>query len=390
MRRFSEIIPKLYLVIFLWLSLGAQGFSQQTTNIESFLLRSESLNQERQIFVYTPWQYEKRDLVAFDVIYVFDAQDREFFDLVHSSLNFLFPQKKFIVVGITSPANDKIKYYRNSDFIPKPNEESVAKYTDNPNAENFWRYVSSEVIPYIDHKYRTTNTRHLVGHSLSASFVLDKAIHEQEMFTGFICVSPNLGYDNDRLANDFQKIDFFKPAENKFLYVSRANEAQVWGSSWDKPNEKVTAFLRHVRDFGKYQVVVKDFPEFDHRAVFLPSIIEGLTLLKTFIEHNPYPIKSPAKDIILKLSVPEKTDEAYITGNQIGLGNWDPGKIKLEKVSDFEREIKLHVQFPMEFKITKGSWETQAVTNQSTDSNENIVINHAENNVLQLKVVLWN
>ena len=365
-------------------------YSQQTAVLKEIDYDSKILNQKRPIYIYTPWEYNERDLVSFDVIYVFDAQNREFFDLVHSSLNYIFQKKKFIVVGISSPAYDDIEYYRNSDYLPKPININIEKYqTNKPNAENFWKYFTEEVITYVNNNYRTTNVNYLIGHSLSASFVLDKSINNSNSFKGFICISPNLAYDNDRLANDFLKIDFNKPTENKFLYLSQSNEPKTWAKPWGAAYEKVKSFVENSKNLGKYDIFFKEFPNYNHQTTVIPSVIESINLLSNFIDKNPYSLKGSSEEIILKITVPNKEDEVFITGNQESIGNWNPSKIKLKKVSDFERELKLNVKFPMEFKITKGSWETEGFTNQTTNDGENIIINNPKEKTINLRVNAW-
>lgn len=63
----------------------------------------------------------------------------------------------------------------------------------------------------------------------------------------------------------------------------------------------------------------------------------------------------------IKVSVPNKTDEVYIVGNQANLGDWNPNKIKMTKTSDFEREISIEVTLPAEYKFTRGTWESEAI-----------------------------
>lgn len=365
-------------------------FSQQTANIKTVEMQSKILNQKRPIHIYTPWIYDERNLVSFDVIYVFDAQDREIFDLVHAASNFVFEQKKFIVVGVSSPAYDDLQYYRNSDYLPTPKKVSLASYiTNKPNTENFFRYFKDEVIPYVEKNYRTTSVRYLVGHSLSASFVLDKAVHFPDIAKGYICVSPNLSYDKDRLADDFLKTDFNKPDSNKFLYVSQSNEPETWAKPWGDAYLKVKTFIENTKDWGKYNIVLKEFPECDHKEGYLPSLSNALKSMKNFIDQNPYKLNENSRDVTFKITVMDKSDDAFIVGNQQSLGNWNPSKVKLDKVSDFERQIKLKVQFPLEFKVTKGSWETEATTDQTTFLRENIVINKADNGEIKLKVITW-
>lgn len=63
----------------------------------------------------------------------------------------------------------------------------------------------------------------------------------------------------------------------------------------------------------------------------------------------------------IKVSVPNKEDEVFIVGNQESLGNWQPDKVKMNKTSDYEREISLNLKIPTEFKFTRGNWESEAI-----------------------------
>jgi uncharacterized protein YjaZ len=65
-------------------------------------------------------------------------------------------------------------------------------------------------------------------------------------------------------------------------------------------------------------------------------------------------------EVTLVVSVPDKNDEVYITGNQPELGSWNPSFIKMNKKSSRERSITLKIHLPAQFKFTKGSWEEEA------------------------------
>jgi len=75
----------------------------------------------------------------------------------------------------------------------------------------------------------------------------------------------------------------------------------------------------------------------------------------------------------IKVIVPNKTDEVYITGNQKALGNWTPDAIKMEKVADYERAITLNLSYPAEFKFTKGDWNSKGIL-RSLDNNPNVTL----------------
>ncbi|MEY8848554.1 alpha/beta hydrolase-fold protein [Psychroserpens sp. XS_ASV72] len=377
-------------LLFLIIVFSNTTFGQEVAKLDIISIKSKFLSQEREILIYTPWLYEERDLVSFDVIYVFDSQHRELFDLVHSASNFIMGSKKFIVVGIQSPGYPEIDYYRNNDLFPMPINVPLEGYNvQNPNAENFWKYVNQEVFPLISETYRTTNKVYLIGHSMSASFVLDKLIKHPDLFTGVIAISPNLAYDENRLAQDFINTKFDEISDGKFIYISQANEYFSFGEKWVKAYEKVKEFIEHQNATEKHTVLLKEYPNENHWSVYLPSLSFAMNNFKEFVNNNPYIPNGNKKQITFKVRVLEENDNAYITGNQESLGNWDPSKVKLTKTSTLEREITLEVQFPLEFKITRGNWESQAFTNQTTNDGENIIIFNVDKEV-SLKVEQWN
>ena len=219
--------------------------AQQIAKIQETTIKSKILNQKRPILIYTPQDYFDNTLTSYDVFYVFDSQNREEFDLVHSLIGFLDFSKKFIVVGISSPYYKETNYSRTNDYLPKPINKTKYDATENPNSDNFWKYVTEEVFPYINSKYRTTNNKYAIGHSLSASFVIDKFINYTDVFRGYIAVSPNFSYDEYRLANEFSKFDNNSLKENKFLYTSQADEFKTMPEPWNIGYEKFKNYINN-------------------------------------------------------------------------------------------------------------------------------------------------
>jgi predicted alpha/beta superfamily hydrolase len=92
--------------------------------------------------------------------------------------------------------------------------------------------------------------------------------------------------------------------------------------------------------------------------------------------------------ITFKVQVPSNLDEVYVTGNQENIGNWEPSKIKMNKISDFEREITLVLTLPVEFKFTKGNWESEAII-KSNGETSNLLIENNSKNTFFYKVRHW-
>ena len=106
--------------------------SAQLESVKELTMKSEFFNHERQVLIYTPVGYQQYDQTYYDVIYVFDAQDRTMFDLVHCLLNIACKpdpdggrSQSFIIVGICSPNLwDNTRKRNNNEINIKKNENS--------------------------------------------------------------------------------------------------------------------------------------------------------------------------------------------------------------------------------------------------------------------------
>ena len=70
------------------------------------------------------------------------------------------------------------------------------------------------------------------------------------------------------------------------------------------------------------------------------------------------------KFIVSSESVPEQST-IFITGNHPLIGNWDPGKVSLTKKENFwAGEFSFPEGFHLEYKLTLGSWEQEALNEE--------------------------
>jgi len=378
------------LVLFFFLFLVSSK-AQEIAKIESIKINSKELQQEREILIYTPKNYDESKFSYYDVIYVFDSQNREFFDYVHSVISFLSnTSKNFIVVGITSTYIEKLNYARNNDLLPYPKNTNPKDFYNgySGNADNFLSYVKKEVVPYIESNYRTLNHRTAVGHSLSASFIVYAMLNETNLFDNYIAISPNFSFDKERLVADIKQFDYAKIKSNKFLYISHANEAQNW-KEWKPAREKVYSFLQDSLKTDKLKVVIKDYSTETHWSTFAPSFNTAIQYyFDNIYENQQKELSSEEYEITIHVKVPNKEDEIYITGNQINLGNWNPSQVKMKKKSDFERELKVKLHSPAQFKFTKGTWETEAEVKNG--GMQNIIIIPKNGKEYRFEVISFN
>ena len=196
---------------------GLSGFAQQ--RIIHDTIRSEILNQTRRINILLPdtssahqWNGEM------NVAYVLDGYDT-FVNIVGSNLAFLSDMESdngvpaFLIVGIASENT------RQDDFIVE------GTYRKTGRADRFLKFMSDELFPYIENRYRVTPHRIGVGHSLGGSLLFRALCDRDSLFNAYLIFSPNLVYGNGKLLQDFQAK---KPGKlDKFLYISNGDTGDM-------------------------------------------------------------------------------------------------------------------------------------------------------------------
>ena len=70
-------------------------------------------------------------------------------------------------------------------------------------------------------------------------------------------------------------------------------------------------------------------------------------------------------NVLIPATTPAKS-RVYLAGNHPALGDWDPGRVELRKESDslWTYTAKFPKAFRLEWKITRGSWNNQAIYEQ--------------------------
>ena len=99
----------------------------------------------------------------------------------------------------------------------------------------------------------------------------------------------------------------------------------------------------------------------------MKNIISVLLLFLFFIAHLFAQAKKEITIRVIAHNLPDSS-EIFITGNNIVLGNWDPGKIKLAMLNDttWEKTFQFSRGEELEFKITRGSWSKERLNDDET------------------------
>lgn len=182
----------------------------------------------------------------------------------------------FILVGIGYP--EFPMYFRSRDYTPSPGDRP-----DRPSggAQSFLHFLSSELVPWVEAEYQTSDTRVLLGHSLGGLLGIASINQAPSLFTAVVASSPAVWWGSEEVLDDFQ-------ANGTRLFTSLGSkETELMTRSWHRfadllcsnaPSETFTAEV---------------FPGEDHSSVKPMAFSRGLRwVFGTFHEAGPEPGES--------------------------------------------------------------------------------------------------
>lgn len=217
------------LVIFAFILLIFSNHSFSKVRGESGLvtIKSDVLNEARELIIHLPNNYSLHKGVEYPVLYLLDGQ-RNFAHAV-GTLDLLNQSKmaqEMIVVGITNTQ-------RTRDFTPTY-DENYNEWGISGGADKFLEFVEKELKPYIRKNYRTNGFDVLSGHSLGGLLSIYTLQTKPDLFQGYFAFSPSLWWHKEVLFADAEKFFANTTPLNKFLYVNMGNEGGQMLSGFER------------------------------------------------------------------------------------------------------------------------------------------------------------
>ena len=81
---------------------------------------------------------------------------------------------------------------------------------ENGKAANFSKFIETELIPFVEHKYPVTNFRSLIGHSYGGLFTIYTLINHSHLFSNYLAIDPSLDWDSQKLLNEAKNLSSSK------------------------------------------------------------------------------------------------------------------------------------------------------------------------------------
>jgi len=181
--------------------------------VDSFVIESKILGEEREIYVYLPQGYKESGKI-YPVIYLLDGQSLH--NVVSSFVQHYSGRDRIpplIVVSIVSI--DRMR-----DFTPSRRVGSRGGPPAGGGADNFLVFLAEELFPEVEAKYPTSDYRILIGHSLGGLFTVHAIAAKPELFRAYLACSPWFGEDDDALISKIESHLKEGPPKSKLFYVA--------------------------------------------------------------------------------------------------------------------------------------------------------------------------
>lgn len=182
---------------------------------ESLRFYSDVLQEERPLKVYLPDSYNSAGQAHYPVLYVLDGETH--FKKAVGTVDWLAYNgnagstiPEHIIIAVDNTAGN-----RSRDLSPTPNQ--------NGRNEKFIQFLTAELTPYVDEKFRTHPFRVLSGHSASGEFVIQMLMEKSNFFGGYIAASPGFSDQPGSLLGEIKtSLDQWEGVA--FLYTTLGDE----------------------------------------------------------------------------------------------------------------------------------------------------------------------
>ena len=186
-------------------------------------LQSKVLSEKRTLNIYLPEGYNVKDSIKYPVTYLLDGSADE--DFIHVVGLFQFNNfpwinrvPKSIIVGIANVD-------RRRDFTyPTTIEEDKKRDLTSGKSANFISFIATELQPFIENKYKTNNSKTIIGQSLGGLLATEILIKKPQLFNKYIIISPSLWWDNGSLLNEKSEIYQENIREHIAIYIGVGKE----------------------------------------------------------------------------------------------------------------------------------------------------------------------
>lgn len=201
---------------------GAAEYQLHTEYLDSAVLK-----EKRTITVQLPKSYATQPNKKYPVIYRLDGKENlPLISSVLARLQEVNAAPEVIIVAIEN--TDRMR-----DLYPTINQEPQGPVGIGGGAAKFLSFIKSELIPFVDNKYRTHDFRVIAGASAGGVFVLYALQTEPGLFQAHVAYSPAVWWDYGAQAKSTKEFVSKTKQLDNYLYLNIGEESGFMRERYD-------------------------------------------------------------------------------------------------------------------------------------------------------------
>jgi predicted alpha/beta superfamily hydrolase len=244
----------------------AQSPTPPTPRWTEITLTSAALNEERKLFIATPFGYETSHR-NYPVLVILDAGDAAQFNSAITTVRFLTDRQAIPPLVIVGVPNGKD---RARDMTPPASGTTAKDFPSAGGADKLYAFITREALPAAHARYRLTDYAILAGHSLGGLFALHVASTHPGVFPAIIAMSPSIWWSDDAYVQQYAEAIGGSRTPLRLFVASGAHEPSI-----DQPTTRFEALLEArqsaVLSFGQTH-----YADASHGLVPISGLLDGL------------------------------------------------------------------------------------------------------------------
>ena len=308
---------------------------------ERVSIRSEVLNEDRPLWIYTPPGYEQSS-DRFPVLYLLDAGDH--FHHTTGVAQFLSANNRMpamIVVGIPNVAGSRTRDLTPPLSVP----DTAGLMADAGGASAFLDFLTDEAKPWVESHYRIQPFSLLIGHSFGGLFITQVLIEEPGAFDAYVSISPSLWWDERKYVGTAGSIFEDRPDLSGALYMTMGSEGgEMLAGGWTLAGILETSAPESFR-WNWAHMPEEDHGSIPHRSTYdaLEWTFEGWNMPDAFEaaleegEEGWSRIEAHYSMLSERFGFEVKVPEAFVNGVGYNL-------LQMRRVDDAIRAFELNVE----------------------------------------------
>ncbi|MEP6748282.1 MAG: alpha/beta hydrolase-fold protein, partial [Bacteroidota bacterium] len=229
-------------------------------------LYSEVLKEGRRLEIVLPANYDPSSAEKYDVLYITDGEwNTRIVSNIRQFLNIQFIPENIIVSIPNVYPNDANQ--RGRDFTPTHTDGMP----ESGGADKFLSFIKTELLPYINKRYKTNSENTLYGSSLGGIFAMYALCREPQLFQSYLMADPAWWWDNNYISRLVKEnLDKLVPLNKTVLITAREGAPyQYMGIA------KVDSLLVGAKANGAHWKTMQ-YNDETHNAMIFRTVYDGL------------------------------------------------------------------------------------------------------------------